>query len=552
MSMPAGGRGMTATPEYLLLACVSLITTTTAGCAQQPIPVSQAVAETESEETDLPGSGVTTATHIQSPAADNDSVAEPDTETISEPEDKPEKLFRISEEPLEINRQRLGGVGIHVLESRRLILLTDLDPQSVRELPNLADDCFDYLERICGPLRPSRSGAEFQAVGCLISDFELFQLMGLVPGPVVEMQHGQQFGYQFWIRDQPEDYYRRHLLLHEFVHVYMTCDTGLNDIPDGWFMEGAAEVFATHTITSSTTVFGVLPAQFAGFEGWGRISTIRRRRLDRIPAEFTLQSIPSINQIRYPEAALARDDDRYSWWWALSWMLCNHPDYSADWTRLCRCRGKDEFRQQVENMNTQHEQRLSSDWMLFAESLCENFHTMHSFPHHRGSDESEPRKLKLRADRGWQDSGWNLTENQRIAIECSGRCIVKETTAPWYSEPNGVTLEYNQGRPLGEVIAVLVGPEADWISQRIIVGDSCTITAPRAGRLWLQINDAAGTRAGNSGSYHVHLNHQLATGNHQTRATIRRAMLQTPSQFRQQLLPTSCGVETAPLTLAVH
>ena len=495
---------MTLTREHLLLACVCLIATISVGCAEKKnMPAARAAAETKSAGTEPFRTGVPAESLQKTANADGRAVAEPAVKTISETEEEPATQYRIPDAPPDINRQRLAAAGIHVLESRRLILLTDRDPESVRDLPPLADKCFQHLKDVCGPLRPSRSGLEFQAIGCLMSDFELFQSMGLVPGPVVEMQHGQQFGYRFWMRDQAEDYYRRHLLLHEFVHVYMTCDTGLNDIPDGWFMEGAAEVFATHTTADGRAVFGVLPKKFAGFEGWGRISTIRRRRVDRVPANFAIQPIPAINLVQYPRGSLAQDEARYSWWWALSWMLCNHPDYAAHWTGICHSRGKDEFQRQVADLNAQHAPRVSSDWLLFAESLSEGFDTQRSFPQHRNSEVLSPHELTLQATLGWQDSGWILTAGQRLAIECSGKCVMEQTAGPWYAEPNGITLEYNKGRPLGEVVAVQVGSETDWISRRIVIGKNGIITASRPGRLWLQINDDAGARAGNSGSYQV-------------------------------------------------
>jgi hypothetical protein len=423
------------------------------------------------------------------------------------------RLFRIANEPLELNPRRLEAAGIHVLESPRLILLTDRDPDSVRELLHLADLFFHYLQRECGPLRDSESGEEFKAIGCLMVDFERFESVGLVPDSVVDMQHGEQFGYRFWLRDQKDDYYRSHLLLHEFAHVYMTCDTGLGNIPDGWFMEGAAEVFATHNRTDELPSFGLLPGQFAGFEGWGRISTIRRNRIDRVANELTRQSIPALHKVQFPEGPLARADDRYAWWWALSWMLANHPDYVGEWQSLCHLRGANNFRQQTEDLFDRLGDRLSVDWLLFAETLSEHFDTERSFPLHREPSSSSPKQLTLRADRSWQDTGWMANAGDTVTIECSGACVVAQTTAPWVSQPNGITLEYNQGRPLGEVVAVFVNGDEGRVSRRIAIGDARTLTANRPGRLWLQINDDAGMRSDNSGCYSIAIQPPVAANN---------------------------------------
>lgn len=494
----------------LLPAWAVLVISTSVGCSPAAKPTAEpgTASHSSPSASEEPASTVETVrstspadTARDQPSTSADTGAGSAVEQTAEPQ--PEPLYRIPQEPPELNRQRLAAAGIHFLESRRLVLLTDRDPETVRDLPALADVYFDFLQSACGRLRPSRSGAEFRAVGCLMSDFELFRSVGLVPGPVVDMRHGQQFGYRFWIRDQAEDYYRRHLLLHEFAHVYMTCDTGLQDIPDGWFMEGAAEVFATHTVAGDLPEFGLLPQQLEVFEGWGRISAIRRHRVDRVPPEFTLQTIPTMEQVRFPRGEAARDDVRYAWWWALSWMLRNHPDYADDWDRLCRSRGADEFGRQVKTMDARCGPRLSTDWLLFAESLCESFDRSRGFPLHREPEQASPAELTLLANRSWQDTGWDLTPDVPVAVECTGRCVIGQTVAPWIAEPNGVTLEYNHGRPLGEVVAVVTSPQADWMSQRIAVGKSSTINTPRSGRLWLQINDSAGALADNSGSFHV-------------------------------------------------
>ena len=497
--------------QHLLLACVLFVVTTDVGCSQQSTSPTQAIGN-QTTAAESPQQSPPAESIIQAAVAEEILVSEPLTDGIPDSTKETEPQYRIVDETQELNRQRLSAAGIHVLESRRLILLTDVNPVSVQDLPLLADYYFDYLENVCGRLRPSRSDTEFQATGCLISDFQLFQSLGLVPGPVIGMHHGQQFGYRFWIREQTEDYYRRHLLLHEFAHVYMTCDTGLSDIPDGWFMEGAAEVFATHATVEGTTLFGLLPKTVSGFEGWGRISTIKRQRMDPVHTDFMLQTIPSMDQLRFPKGTLAGDNARYAWWWAFSWMLGNHPDYADEWIRLCRCRGTDEFRQQIRNLENRHK-RLATDWLLFAESLCENFDRNLSFPQHSEPDKLPHAELTLRANRSWQDTSWELTANTPVMIECSGTCVVEQTTAPWISEPNGVTLEYKQGRPLGEVVAVLVSPGANWISRRIAVGKRGIITTPRPGRLWMQINDSANSRNNNSGSYHIRISQHPALNN---------------------------------------
>lgn len=480
------------------------------GCSSAEQPAADRGASDSADATNAAITTPSDQTGETTPAATSETslAADPSVDTEKADADisrtAPASVFRIDREPLDLNSERLKASGIHLLQSKRLILLTDRNPDTVRSLPPLADAFFDFLEQACGPLRPSRSGEDFQAIGCLMVDFERFQTAGLVPGSVVSMNHGQQEGYRFWMRDQTEDYYRRHLLLHEFAHVYMTCDTGLADIGDGWFMEGAAEVFATHILHDDSPQFGILPTGFSGMEGWGRISTIRRQRVNGAITQIAEQSIPSLHSVRFPQGALAGDEARYSWWWALSWMLSHHPEYIDEWNALCRSRGAAEFAHLVAEM--QHrEARLKTDWLLFAESVTEDFDTARSFPLHADSDAAASQTFTLLADRSWQDTGWELKTDDSVELSVSGECVVNTTSAPWTATPIGITLEYNQGRPLGEALAVLVGDDGSWLSQRIVIGDGRTIAAPGPGRLWLQINDSAGSRADNSGHYTVHI-----------------------------------------------
>lgn len=494
--------------DCLLVTHLMALTAILAGCSPPAAP--QSASEDTSVKLVKQADDISFHDSVEEtgPAEDRDQPAS-EVRTSSDSTTTRPAFFRIANELLELNPQRLAAVGIHVLEAPRLILLTDRNPDSVRELLDLADLFYDYLQRECGPLRASQSGEEFQAIGCLMVDLERFETAGLVPDSVVDMQHGQQFGYRFWLRDQKDDYYRRHLLLHEFAHVYMTCDTGLDNIPAGWFMEGAAEVFATHDTTSQLPAFGLLPRQFAGFEGWGRISAIRRNRVDRVADQLTLQSIPALHQVQFPEGPLARSEDRYAWWWALSWMLANHPEYVDEWKALCHVRGADDFHQQTDKLIDQLSDRLAVDWLLFAESLSEHFDSSRSLPLHREIASASPEQFALLAGRGWQDTGCSMQAGDTITIECSGECVVEQSTAPWVSQPNGITLEYNQGRPLGEVVAVFVNGDEGWISRRIAIGNQRTLTVTQPGQLWLQINDDAGMRSNNSGSYSVAIRHQL-------------------------------------------
>ena len=423
-------------------------------------------------------------------------------ETVTTQESLTPKRFRHPDDRPDLNERRLTEAGIHRLESRRLILLTDRPPESVKHLLPLADAIFDFLTIECGPLNLAADGSDFQVTGCLIDDVKRFYAAQLMPPQNVELNHGRQQGYRFWMRHQADDYYQRHLLLHEFTHCYMHSDQQQPEPPPNWFLEGAAEVFATHQIDRDETRFAVLPEEWTGFEGWGRISEIARHIGPPVSEKFSVRPIPTIQDIQNPQSSLARDDGRYAFWWALCWMLRHHPDSAELWTSLCRSRDSGDLSVILNDARNQSGGRLEQDWLLFADAVCEGFEPNHSFARHRGESATDFQMI-LDADAGWQDSGWEFGKGDQCRVDCSGECVLATTSIPWVSEPQGITIEWYRGRPIGEVVAVLVDSDGRTISHRVPIGRSRVIQIPRSGRLWLQVNDSESSRHDNSGGYRV-------------------------------------------------
>ena len=186
--------------------------------------------------------------------------------------------FRLPDDRPTLNAEELLAHGLRMVESKHLVLVTDLPHESVAELPRLADALFANLEQRLGKLSPNIAGTEFKVTGFLMDARDRFKQAGVLPPDEFTIRHGRHLGYQFWINNQPADYYRRHLMLHEFVHCFMMCEYGMNDIPPLWYTEGIAEYFATHGLNTDVakSEFGILPTSREGFEGWHRIAEVRR------------------------------------------------------------------------------------------------------------------------------------------------------------------------------------------------------------------------------------------------------------------------------------
>ncbi|MFN9969503.1 MAG: hypothetical protein ACK58T_06345, partial [Phycisphaerae bacterium] len=163
---------------------------------------------------------------------------------------------------------------------------------------------------------------------------------------------------------------------------------------------------------------------------------------------------------------------------------------------------------------------LAIDWLLTQDSLIEGFDIERSFPDRpvenlrRGNaapsktidtEVGEGRSLMVHADRGWQFSGLRLKSDQKISLTSSGQFQIGKTSRPWISEPQGITLRYHRGRPLGELVGILVAEDGSSASRRIPIGSGTEVYIPFDAELWLQLNESAAERENNQGAVTVEL-----------------------------------------------
>ena len=254
--------------------------------------------------------------------------------------------FRLPDDRPLLDRSRLESCGLRVLESKHLLLVTDAPAAEVQDLPPLADALFVELQRQLGPLKPDLNGKDFQITGYVMGAKERFEEAGVLPPESIVIRHGRHVGYQFWMNNQTLPYYRRHLLLHEFIHCFMMCEHGMADIPPLWYTEGIAEYFATHELATDikSTRFGILPPTLDGYEGWGRITEIQTnmKELTGNPAQW--QSQMSLESVRHPRDNNFTTDLQYSQAWALVWLIRNHPELKPHFSVLSTAKTRRDFR----------------------------------------------------------------------------------------------------------------------------------------------------------------------------------------------------------------
>ncbi len=417
--------------------------------------------------------------------------------------------FRLPDDRPVLDRDKLESCGLSVLESKHLILITDAPLAEVQDLPVLADVLFVELQRQLGFLKPDLNGRDFQLTGYIMGAKERFEEAGVLPAESVIIRHGRHIGYQFWMNNQSSPYYRRHLLLHEFIHCFMMCEHGVADIPPLWYTEGIAEYFATHELSEDirSTRFGILPAILNGFEGWGRITEIQKNMTELTDNPSQWQSLMSLESVRHPKDMNFASDLQYAQAWALVWLIRSHPELKPHFSPMSKTRTRGEFQDVEKSVPAEVWQKMAVLWPLFLASLTEGFEIEHSFPPLNVAASKPPAsgKLELQSGKEWQATGVLIKRGATVQLNCTGRYSVHNKPRPWISEPQGITIDYVYSRPIGEITAMLVAPDGSICSGRIPVGRENSIIATVDSELWLQVNDSAASRSDNSGSASVEI-----------------------------------------------
>lgn len=464
-----------------------------------------------------------------------DTLSQPPREEPSHPSlDTSSVGYRLPKVRIAPADSVLAKYGLRKIESKRLLLLTDSNDPELDELPILADQLFHALQDWFGELPPAADDSDFQVLGHLMIDRGKFRAAGLLPDESFSIRHGRHLRYAFWAGYPDTAYYRRHLALHEFVHCYMTCESDALGVPPPWYLEGMAELFGTHSVvvdgandeviglteagfkkaspgSGIKATFAVMPAAAEGFEGWGRIRAFRETFAAADHQQLVELQVPTFNEVVPKFVAVFESPFQYSSSWAVCWFLKHHPDAVDVMPALAKQSTYSGFVAEWERQRNEFGNRLAVDWLLFSEQLDFGFDPDRCFPVH-GSFESSSsdlpsssKSVRLLAQQGWQDTGVVVRSGFTVELQCEGHCVVNETTEPWESSPDGISIEYYRGHRLGQVVAVLVSANGKQITDRIPIGSAAQYTAGFDGRIWLQVNDASNARSNNRGNYQVQL-----------------------------------------------
>ena len=404
------------------------------------------------------------------------------------------------------NPKRIESLGFRQLDSTHVELITDLTPEKSAPLMPAVEALHPFLEKYFGALPPARDGSVYKITGYLMADRDKFFASGLAKEKLVGTFHGRQIGAEFWLNDQTLDYYRRHLLLHEIIHCYMR-HLPNNDDFAMWYMEGMAELIATHHEEDGQFEFSVMPRDRSRFSGLERIVILQR--------DVKTRGVRSIGEITGFKAQSFADVEAYAWCWALCRFLDSHPAYQKPFRDLAKKLGQVPFRATLNSLYEVRRDQFATEWALFANGIA------HGYDFERaaikfvdGQPLSTPKTVSIESDRGWQSSGIAVERGRQYLVRASGQFSLAQEPKPWISEANGVSIRYERGRPIGQLLGAIHSREkgddatAETMHNDFSLGNDAKFTAAVSGTLYLRINDHWGELADNKGTLSVTIAHE--------------------------------------------
>lgn len=440
----------------------------------------------------------------KTPSSNKTAAQNPTTPFVKPPPKPPiQQVYRPNDDRPKHDDARLASFGVRRFESKRLVLYTDIPAEVAKGLIGVVDPLYPAWLDYFGPLPPARDGSEFQVTGYIMTDRDKFKRLGLIPGDLRPFINGRHRRYEFWMLDQKTDYYRRHLILHEATHCFMTILEHESNVPEVWYLEGMAELFATHQFDESGKAhFRVMPKDKTKFRGLGRIRIVQ----DAVAEDraFTLSRVLSMRSTEFLK------NEPYAWSWAICQFFDKHPRYRERFEQLGRFTSRRAFQQAFQERFGAELPTIDTEWRLFVLSLDDG----HDIA--RAAIEFKPGQTlnaslptidsAVAADRGWQTSGVMVEKGRTYSITASGRITLADKPKPWVCEPQGITFRYFDGQPLGRVIACIHANDASGLGsmlKTIPIGRFAKFTAPTTGTLYLRANDAWNDLANNRGKFTV-------------------------------------------------
>ncbi|MDR1483984.1 MAG: DUF1570 domain-containing protein [Planctomycetaceae bacterium] len=444
--------------------------------------------------------------------------------------------MRAGWKPLEsLPKDFLNNTGIRQLNGKHITLYSDIKSGAdVDRFPQIFDQMVLELCIYFG-LDLNKYG-KFHVRAFLIDDLEKFRKFGVLKD-AADLRYGYSLRNRIWVRRQDSDYYQRHLFLHEGVHAFMFYAFGT--FPPFWYREGIAEMLATHKFENGKLKLGWFPVDSVSVFRLGRVEIIQRLVSGGVKAKAGVVDVSDLSYL-FSLGKNIQSGNQIELY-ALSWgfvMFCeNHPRYRNAFRKIVfRLKESDaEFIGRFIRLIARDNKtdiltaqfRLAADWNDFKKNICYGYDFdragidfgLQSIIVTKNNTDNVLQEVIIRADRGWQNSGVKLEAGKGYKLTAEGRFQLADKPAIWWSEPNGITIKYNQKMPIGKLIAMIV-PEPVNSAMNISITNNRNFPPPeykeigsdaswqpsKTGLLFLKINDSAANLNDNKGTVKIRIN----------------------------------------------
>ena len=354
---------------------------------------------------------------------------------------------------------------------------------------------------------PADAVAGWKVEACVMREASLFRSRGLLPDHIPNFPFGYAYNDSVWVLAQPSEYYTRHLLLHEGVHSLAFSQFG--GAGPTWFMEGSAELLATHQGIADKIQVNRIPPDRESAPYWGRFKLIKQLRQE--------QKVPSLEAVMRYAPSLSGNVATYGWSWAASMLLSEYPEYRdafIDAARNGKLKPPRFNRDLYQRISQKQWPVLAARWRVMCRDLDYGFDWSRERLAISVDDplrDSGSVQMTIAADRGWQSAGIRVPPGTRIDVEAAGQIVLDTEPKPWISHPTGVTIQYHRGRPLGQLLACVL-PNASGGSERlesldvVAINHKATLLIDQYSWVLFRVNDAVGDLENNSGAFEVRLN----------------------------------------------
>ncbi len=415
-----------------------------------------------------------------------------------------------------MSKVKAEKAGLNVLDSARLLLITDLPiDEDMKKWPSYLDQAVfqwaDYFK-----VNPEKL-AMWKIKACVMKNNVPFMMNDLLPSSLPPFDYGFEYGNNVWLFAQDSRDYQRHLFLHECTHAFM------NQILGGcgalWYGEGLAEYFGTHRIENGRITLGIMPKTRNEFPHWGRIRFIQNDLQNGI-------FVP-VNGL-FTSELKSQDNRSYSWAWAMVWFMNSDSEYKKILQKLVQSlpNSGETYSQRSavlnrafrESFTTQKWIEFSTRWNAYISDLDYGFDPKVSaiedaaaFPLTGASFKT----IKTNAD--WQNQGIILEAGKTYKIKATGDYTVSsgiQGGKSWPCQPNGITIKYLHGKPLGVLLGAVVEPDngtrtqPGGFSKPVQIGTECSFKPESTGPLWLKINKFANFNSEKDGTINVEISEQ--------------------------------------------